>query len=71
MDISTISIALLAMGGLGLIFSIGLAIANKIFHVEEDPRISRISELLPGANCGACGIPRMHEFCRKCGEWER
>jgi len=62
MDISTISIALLAMGGLGLIFSIGLAIANNKLHVKEDPRISRISELLPGANCGACGFPGCTSF---------
>ena len=43
------------IGGLGLIYGLGLAIASKIFHVEIDPKIEKIEEALPGANCGACG----------------
>jgi len=61
-DFNTVSIAIAALGGLGFLFSIGLAIANKIFYVEEDPRISQIIELLPGANCGACGFPGCTSF---------
>ncbi len=38
-------------GVLGLI----LATASKLFFVKTDERIERISELLPGANCGGCG----------------
>ena len=45
------------MGGLGLIFGVGLAIASKIFAVYKDPRVEKIEDLLPGANCGACGAP--------------
>lgn len=45
----------LLMGGTGLLFSIFLVIANKTFHVEIDPRISKIEETLPGVNCGGCG----------------
>ncbi len=36
---------------LGLI----LAFASNAFKVEQDTRIDRITELLPGANCGGCG----------------
>jgi Na+-translocating ferredoxin:NAD+ oxidoreductase RNF subunit RnfB len=45
------------MGGLGLFFAAGLAIANKKLQVEEDPRVTRIMEVIPGANCGGCGFP--------------
>ncbi len=40
---------------LGIIFAIILGVANKLFHVEEDPRIEQIENVLSGANCGACG----------------
>ena len=48
--------ALLCMGGLGLIFGIGLAIASKVFAVKTDPRVEAIMEVLPNANCGGCGF---------------
>lgn len=47
--------AVIVLGGLGIIFGIGLAISSKIFHVDIDPKIEEIEEVLPGANCGACG----------------
>ena len=45
----------LILGVLGLLFGIGLAIASRRFHVDVDPRFEKITALLPGANCGACG----------------
>lgn len=50
-----ILIPLLALGCLGLIFGMGLAIASKRLAVKADPRLEKIHGLLPGANCGACG----------------
>ena len=38
-------------GILGLI----LAVASKVFAVHTDERVEKITELLPGANCGGCG----------------
>lgn len=32
-----------------------LAVASRVFHVEEDPRVQAVLEALPGANCGGCG----------------
>lgn len=61
MSFSIIS-ALIILGGLGLIFGVGLGISSKIFHVEKDPRIKKIEEVLPGANCGACGAPGCSGF---------
>ncbi len=49
--------AILVLGGLGLIGGIGLVVASRVFHVEVDPRIDKIDEILPGANCGGCGYP--------------
>ncbi len=40
----------------GLFFGIALSIASKVFHVHLDKRIKEVEELLPGANCGACGF---------------
>lgn len=45
----------LAIGGMGVIFGILLAVASKLFEVKKDERIPKISEILPGANCGGCG----------------
>ncbi len=49
--------AILVLGGLGLVGGIGLVVASRVFHVEVDPRIDLIDEILPGANCGGCGYP--------------
>ncbi len=51
------TIAIILMGGLGLVVGIGLALASKIFYVYVDPKIVSIEEVLPGANCGGCGLP--------------
>lgn len=48
-------IALITMGGLGLVFAAFLATADKFLRVEENPLIAKVNEELPGANCGACG----------------
>ena len=49
--------SIIALGGLGLLFGVGLAYAAKKFAVKVDPRVEEIVEILPGANCGACGQP--------------
>ncbi len=48
---------LLSMGLFGVIFGAGLAYASKKFAVETDPRVDDVINILPGANCGACGFP--------------
>lgn len=49
--------AVMVMGGLGLVVGTGLAAASKIFYVYVDPLILAIEDVLPGANCGGCGLP--------------
>lgn len=48
--------SVLTLSGLGIIFGAGLALAAKKFCVIIDPRIEKIFNKLPGANCGACGL---------------
>ncbi len=47
--------ALLVLGSLAAVFGTVLALANRFFAVQVDPRQAAIEELLPKANCGACG----------------
>ena len=61
MQTSTL-LAMIALGGLGLLFAAGLAYASRTFAVEEDPRVSRVLDALAGANCGACGYPGCRAF---------
>jgi len=42
---------------LGLTAAAILAVASRLLHVEEDPRVARVEACLPGANCGGCGYP--------------
>ena len=50
-----ILIAVGILGGLGVVFGAVLAAASKVFYVETDPRLEKLNECLPGANCGGCG----------------
>lgn len=40
---------------IGLIAGVGLALAAKFMAVPTDETTEKIREVLPGANCGACG----------------
>ena len=48
---------LIILGALGLLFGIGLFIASRVFFVKVDGRVEMIEQVLPGTNCGACGLP--------------
>jgi hypothetical protein len=49
--------AVLLMLFIGLITSLALAVASRVFYVWEDLKELAIADALPGANCGACGYP--------------
>lgn len=53
----TIVFPVIIMSAIGLIAGICLAAAVKFFGTEKDPKYEAVKELLPGANCGACGHP--------------
>lgn len=46
---------LLSLGGISFILGAGLAFASRKFAVEVDPRVEKLIDILPGANCGGCG----------------
>jgi len=52
----TYLIPALIVGGCGVLAGVLLTVAAKVFHVEVDERIEKISGALPQANCGACGF---------------
>ncbi len=56
----------IVMGVLGIALSAILALANSRFYVYEDPRIDKVEDLLPGANCGACGQAGCRAFAEAC-----
>jgi Na+-translocating ferredoxin:NAD+ oxidoreductase RNF subunit RnfB len=51
-----------AIGGLTLVLASLLVLASRILYVWEDPRIEAVDEMLPRANCGACGSPGCRQF---------
>ena len=48
--------AMVSMGTIAAVLAGGLGIASKFFQIEEDERVGKIEEVLPGADCGACGF---------------
>jgi len=60
--VTSIAIAAGMMSGLAITLGVILAVAWRLLRVEEDPRIERVEELLPGTNCGACGTPGCRAF---------
>lgn len=54
--------AVAAISGLTFILATALVLANKKLYVYEDPRIDVVEEMLPHANCGACGFPGCRPF---------
>ncbi|MCC5850700.1 MAG: RnfABCDGE type electron transport complex subunit B [Verrucomicrobia bacterium] len=60
--LAVILYAVLFMLGLGVVLGAILALASKKLSVREDPRIDEVEEMLPHANCGACGFPGCRPF---------
>lgn len=61
-----IYISILMLGAIGIIAAILLFLAAKRFHVFENPKIAEVEALLPGANCGGCGLSGCHAFAEAC-----
>lgn len=57
---------ILVLGLTGLIGALLLYATTRRFGVETDPREAAVREVLPGANCGACGFKGCDDFAREC-----
>jgi len=62
---NTIIITALSLGLLAFAMGVMLYYASIFFYVEEDPLIEEVNEILPQANCGACGVPGCLNFAEK------
>ncbi len=56
--------AILTLGVMGLLAALALGFAARKFAVEVDPRELALLEVMPGANCGACGFPGCGGFAK-------
>lgn len=61
-----IALSLGVVGVIGVIAALLLYFAAKKFSVKEDPRIAEVEAILPGANCGGCGLSGCAAFARAC-----
>jgi Na+-translocating ferredoxin:NAD+ oxidoreductase RNF subunit RnfB len=59
---SIIIITALFAVALAFVLGTGLGFFKEFFAVPEDPTVSSIRDVLPGANCGACGYPGCENF---------
>ncbi len=64
-SVQFVGVAVAFMFALGLILAAVLAVANRWLFVLEDPRIDDVEDLLPKANCGACGSPGCRPFAEQ------
>jgi Na+-translocating ferredoxin:NAD+ oxidoreductase subunit B len=62
MSFTVVLQAIAILGGVGLTFGALIALTHRRMWVWEDPRIDGVNELLPGANCGACGFAGCRAF---------
>ncbi|MDR1918467.1 MAG: Fe-S cluster domain-containing protein [Tannerellaceae bacterium] len=61
-----ILIAIITLGGIGIVSSGLLYVASKKFEVYENPLIAQVQDALPAANCGGCGYPGCAGFASAC-----
>ena len=62
MNLASVAGSVAILGGVGMTFGALIALANAKLRVEEDPRLDDLTDLLPGANCGACGFAGCRAF---------
>jgi RnfABCDGE-type electron transport complex B subunit len=53
---NAIALAIILLPLVGLIAGVGLGVAAHFMSVKENERALALREVLPGANCGACGF---------------
>lgn len=65
---SNIIIPAVVVAVIGLIAAVILTIASKLMFVPVDERVAQVREVLPGANCGACGFAGCDDYAAALGE---
>lgn len=62
--VTSILVASISSALIALILAVLLIFSSKIFRVEVDERVTEVTEMLPGANCGGCGYPGCAQFAK-------
>ncbi|MCK9537166.1 MAG: RnfABCDGE type electron transport complex subunit B [Bacilli bacterium] len=55
--LKNIILPVLVFAVIGGLFGLLIAYFSKVFAVKADERVERVTAMLPGYNCGACGYP--------------
>lgn len=50
---------------IGVVSGVILTVAAKFMSIPVDERVANVREVLPGANCGACGFAGCDEYAEK------
>lgn len=58
----SVGLAASTLLGMAVVISYVLGWASKAFHVQVDPRVLQINEVLPGANCAGCGYVGCNDY---------
>lgn len=61
---SIVIVSTILVGVIGISLGMVIGATAKAFAVESDPRIGEVAEMLPGANCGACGFAGCADFAK-------
>ncbi len=56
--------AIIIVAVLGIVGASILVVAAHFMHVEEDERIQKVTQVMPGANCGACGYAGCADYAK-------
>ena len=59
---SEILIPVILVFCVGLVASVILAYASKVFYIQEDETYLKLRAVLPGANCGGCGYAGCDDY---------
>ncbi len=63
-NVLTVIVSVVSLSLIGALCGALLAYASEKFKVEVNPRVKAIFQLLPRANCGACGYASCIEFAQ-------
>jgi len=59
---SVIIFAVVSVTVIGLVCAILLNVASQLMYVKVDMKVTQLMDVMPGANCGACGYPGCEGF---------
>jgi len=62
----TVIYTIITLSLIGTLAAVILFLVARKFKVYEDPRIDKVEQALPGANCGGCGYAGCRAFAEAC-----